>query len=72
MENKDLGERDRKKVTMIQDQIERMTRLNHNLMNITSYKTKAYLTATIIDIDSAAAKNEPKGTPLKKNRPPSI
>jgi len=57
-ENPDLTPGTARKLTLIGQQVKRMTTLNHNLMNITSYRTKAYLTSTIIDISEASRKKE--------------
>ncbi|MBA4367188.1 MAG: hypothetical protein C0403_06070 [Desulfobacterium sp.] len=43
-----------KKIINIQHQADRMGKITKKLMGITSYKTKAYLNETIIDIDKAA------------------
>lgn len=43
-----------KKINTIVQASERMAKLNHKLMNITSYKTKSYLKSQIIDIDEAS------------------
>lgn len=54
----------------ISDQVRRMGKLNKNLMNITSYKTKTYLESKIIDIDKSAAKSNGKSGG-KSGVPPS-
>ena len=43
-----------RKIDIIIQETQRMAKLNHNLMNITSYKTKSYLQSKIIDIKGAA------------------
>ncbi|WDP90503.1 MAG: PAS domain-containing protein [Desulfobacter sp.] len=40
-------------IAKISDQVERMGKLNKNLMNITAYKTKAYMESKIIDIQKS-------------------
>ncbi|SMC38160.1 PAS domain S-box-containing protein [Desulfocicer vacuolatum DSM 3385] len=42
-----------RKINIIMKESRRMAKLNHNLMNITSYKTKSYLKSKIIDIKGA-------------------
>lgn len=59
-----------RKLEMIDRQVQRMTTLNHNLMNITSYRTKAYLTSTIIDLNEASRKDENLETNKKRNTMP--
>ena len=61
-ETPDLSPGTARKLAMIDQQVKRMTTLNHNLMNITSYRTKAYLTSTIIDISESSRKKEVEET----------
>jgi len=49
-----LDEKVQRKINIIIQETQRMAKLNHNLMNITSYKTKSYLQSKIIDIKGAA------------------
>ena len=52
----DMGGLDKKtqrKIDIIMKESQRMAKLNHNLMNITSYKPKSYLKSKIIDIKGA-------------------
>lgn len=44
-------------ISAIQKEVERMADMNHNLMNITRYETKDYLTSKIIDIAKSSAKS---------------
>jgi len=49
-----LDKKTQRKIDIIMKETQRMAKLNHNLMNITSYKTKSYLKSKIIDIKGAA------------------
>ena len=49
-----LDEKIQRKIDIITKETQRMVKLNHNLMNITSYKTKSYLKSKIIDIKGSA------------------
>ncbi|MBF0202073.1 MAG: HAMP domain-containing protein [Desulfamplus sp.] len=53
-EFRDLEPGIQRKIDLIVQQVKRMTTLNRNLMNITSYKTKSYLKSTIIDINESS------------------
>jgi len=48
-----LDKNTQRKIDIIMKESQRMAKLNHNLMNITSYKTKSYLKSKIIDIKGA-------------------
>lgn len=50
----ELDENIRRKLEIILKEVDRMAKLNHNLMNITSYKTKSYQESKIIDIEQAS------------------
>ncbi len=49
-----LDEQTKHKLDTIVKETQRMAKLNHNLMHITSYKTKSYQKSKIIDITGAA------------------
>lgn len=49
-----MDEKIRRKLEIILREVNRMAKLNHSLMNITSYKTKSYLESQIIDIEQAS------------------
>ncbi|SLM31793.1 exported hypothetical protein [Desulfamplus magnetovallimortis] len=57
-ENSTFDPKIQRKIDMIVKQVDRMTNINRNLMNITSYKTKSYLTSTIIDINESSKKSQ--------------
>ncbi|WP_080798933.1 PAS domain S-box protein [Desulfamplus magnetovallimortis] len=52
----EVSENVRRKIEIILREVNRMAKLNHNLLNITSYKTKSYMEARIIDIQQASGK----------------
>jgi len=54
-----LDEKTQRKIKIIINETQRMAKLNHNLMNITSYKTKSYLKSKIIDIKGATETTPP-------------
>ena len=54
-----LDEKIQRKIRIIINETQRMAKLNHNLMNITSYKTKSYLKSKIIDIKGATESPTP-------------
>lgn len=54
-EQKGLDPETSRALNAIQKEIERMGRLNHDLMNITRYETKPYLRSKIIDIEKSSA-----------------
>ncbi|MFH2091946.1 MAG: histidine kinase dimerization/phospho-acceptor domain-containing protein [Pseudomonadota bacterium] len=55
-----MGDDDTRKsnINEIQKQAERLGSITRKLMNITRYKTKDYLSSTVIDIDAASNKND--------------
>ncbi|MCG8563608.1 MAG: hypothetical protein MI747_00845 [Desulfobacterales bacterium] len=55
MEHKELDPETCKALDAIQKAVQKMAQLNFDLMHITGYKTKAYLSATIIDIEKSSA-----------------
>ncbi len=54
LEDLQEGNAQKEKVTEIKKQVERLGSITRKLMKITRYKTKGYLNAKIIDIDSAS------------------
>ncbi len=53
-EQKTLDPAMEKAVTAIQDAVWKMARIHHDLLHITRYETKSYLSSTIIDIEKSS------------------